>query len=292
MLRNTLTLLTLLCLVACGTPAEDRVIPAELPAAERDEHRKLTLDGADNFRDLGGYRTSDGKTVKWGVVYRSDSLADLSDADLAFMQRLGIQQVVDFRTDFEKAEDPDRIPEGVRYIERPVDVEGTAVKEMFEKISSGDLEDFDAEGILIEANRGFVRSFGEVFGAHLKSLTDSGNLPSVAHCTGGKDRAGFAAAVTLLALGVPEQTVREDFLKTNAYTADKIEKYMWLIRVGSFFRTDPEKVRPLLGVEPSYIDAALDTMKAEYGSIDNYLREGLGLSDADRAKLRANLLEG
>ncbi len=290
--RFSLLVASVMLLTACDTPLESRVIPAQISADARETHRKLQLDGADNFRDLGGYRSSDGRTVKWGLVYRADALSDLSDTDMAFLERLQIKQVVDFRTSFEKNEDPDRIPNTIRYVERPVDVEGTAVKELFEKISSGDLADFDARKTLIEANRGFVRGFTGVFGPYLRSLAEADNLPSVAHCTGGKDRAGFAAAVTLLALGVPEATVREDFLKSNIYTADKIEKYIWMIRLGSLFRTDPEQVRPLLGVEAAYIDAAFDTMKSEYGSIDNYLREGLGLSDALREKLRNNLLEG
>ncbi len=288
-------LMMMLGLAACGgsaPPAAERVIPAQADVASRADHRKLAFDGAENFRDLGGYQTADGRTVKWGLVYRSDSLAELSDADLAFIQRLGVQQIVDFRTGFEKEEDPDRIPEGVRYVERPVDVEGTAVKELFEKISSGDIGDLNAVELMETGNRAFVTDQQHVFGPHLKSLVDPANLPSVAHCTGGKDRAGFAAALTLLALGVPEETVIDDFLLTNVYTADKIEKYVWMIRLGSFFQTDPEPIRPLLGVERSFIVAAIDQIKADYGTVDNYLREGLGFTDAELQQLRDNLLEG
>ncbi len=278
-------------LIACSQSAQERVIPAQLsePSA-REAHRKLSFDGADNFRDLGGYQTTDGRTVKWGLVYRSDALSDLSQEDRAFMQRLGIATVVDFRTPYEKQEDPDQLPASVHYVERPVDVEGTAVKQLMETITSGELEGFNARQVLIDANRGFVRSFTPVFGAHLKSLIEPNTLPVVAHCTGGKDRAGFAAALTLLALGVPEQTVIEDFLKTNTYTEDKIEKYVWMIRLGSFFKTDPDLIRPLLGVEEVYIQTAIDTIKQDYGSIEAYLMQGVGMSEADLAKLRSRLL--
>ena len=293
-MRNQLTLLAMIVfLVACGGegPASKRQIPALLPEGEREEHRKLAMDGAQNFRDLGGYETADGRRVKWGLVYRSDSLADLSDEDLAFIQRLGMQQIVDFRTGFEKREDPDRIPEGVRYVERAIEVDGTAVKELFTKISSGDIDDLKPRELLENGNRAFVTDQIEVYRAHMHSLLDTNNLPSVAHCTGGKDRAGFAAAITLLALGVPEEKVVEDFLLTNVYTEDKINRYVWMIRLGSFGRTDPEKVRPLLGVEESYIRAAIDEMKMQYGSIDNYFIDGLGLSAAQLQTLRDNLLE-
>lgn len=295
MIKHILILLMLSCLFACGNsiePADQRVMPIDIAGDQRETYRKLAMDGADNFRDLGGYQTSDGKTVKWGMLYRSDSLADLSEQDLAFIQRLKVKQIVDFRTPFEKNEDPDRIPAGIQYVEREIDVEGTAVKELFEKISSGDIDDLNAVELMENANRAFVSSQQQVYGPHLKSLLDDNNIPSVAHCTGGKDRAGFGAAITLLALGVPEETVINDFMLTNVYTADKINKYIWMIRLGSLFRTDPELIRPLLGVERSFIVAALDQMKAEYGSIDNYFRQGLGLSDEQLNRLRERFLEG
>ena len=294
-MKNIFILLMLSFLFGCGDaidPADQRIRPIDIAIDQRETYRKLAMDGAENFRDLGGYQTRDGKTVKWGMLYRSDSLADLSEQDLAFIQRLNVKQIVDFRTPFEKAEDPDRIPTGIQYVEREVDVEGTAVKELFEKISSGDIEDLNAVELMENANRAFVSSQQSVYGPHLKSLLDDNNIPSVAHCTGGKDRAGFGAAITLLALGVPEETVINDFMLTNVYTEEKINKYIWMIRLGSFFRTDPEKIRPLLGVERSFIGAALDQMKAEYGSIDNYFRQGLGLSDNELLRLREKFLEG
>lgn len=285
------TAVAMLMLVACSQSAGDRIIPSQLDEPDaREEHRKLNFDGADNFRDLGGYETRDGRTVKWGLVYRADALSDLSKEDQAFIQRLGIKTVVDFRTPYEKQEDPDQLPPSVNYVERPVDVEGTAVKQLMETITSGELEGFDARKVLIDANRGFVRSFTPVFGAHLKSLIEPQSLPVVAHCTGGKDRAGFAAALTLLALGVPEETVVKDFLKTNIYTEDKIEKYVWMIRLGSFFKTDPDLIRPLLGVEEVYIQTAIDTIKQDYGSVEAYIKQGVGMSDAELSRLRSSLL--
>jgi len=292
--RASLCIILIFSLSACsgstGEP-DQRVIPAQVAAEKRDQHRKLAMDGADNFRDLGGYKSSDGRRVKWGLLYRSDSLHELSDDDMGFIQRLGIRQIVDFRTTFEKQEDPDRIPEGVNYVERAIDVEGTAVKQLFEKISSGDIDDLKPRELLQNANRAFVTDQRHVYGPHLKSLLDDHNIPSVAHCTGGKDRAGFGAAITLLALGVPEETVISDFMLTNQYTQSKIEKYIWMIRLGSFFRTDPEKIRPLLGVERSYIAAALDQIKRDYGTVRNYIRQGLGMSDTEIQLLKNKFLE-
>jgi protein-tyrosine phosphatase len=113
----------------------------------------------------------------------------------------------------------------------------------------------------------------------------------VFHCTGGKDRAGFAAALALLVAGVPRETVIQDFMRTNEYTAGYIDRNLWIVRAVSLFRTDPDRIRPLLGVERAYIEAALDTIDSRYGSLDRYLHEGLGLDDTTLASIRHNLVE-
>jgi protein-tyrosine phosphatase len=113
----------------------------------------------------------------------------------------------------------------------------------------------------------------------------------VIHCTAGKDRAGMGAALILLALGVPEEMVMEDFLLTNVYTEAKIQRQLTFIWLVSLFRSNPVAVRPLLGVEPRYLHAGLDAMRERNGSIDAYLRDTLGLTDEKRERLRASLLE-
>src|SRR4029450_8662542 len=111
-------------------------------------------------------------------------------------------------------------------------------------------------------------------------------LPALVHCTAGKDRTGFAAAVVLRTLGVPEETVYEDFMLTNTYTASQIERTLWIIRLVSLFRTDPEKVRPVLGAERAYLEAAFDEIRKDYGSFDEYRRKALGFDDAETAAFR------
>jgi protein-tyrosine phosphatase len=111
------------------------------------------------------------------------------------------------------------------------------------------------------------------------------------HCTAGKDRTGFAAAAVLRTLGVPLETVYEDFLLTNHYTAAEIERTLWIIRLVSLFRTDPEQVRPVLGVERAYLEAAFGAIDEQYGSFDTYRRDALGLDDAETAAFRRLALE-
>jgi protein-tyrosine phosphatase len=160
-----------------------------------------------------------------------------------------------------------------------------------ERISSGDIDAMDLRQLLIDANRLFAGRFAPQYAAMFDRITRPENLPALVHCTAGKDRAGFASALILRTLGVPMETVTEDFLLTNHYTAAKVERMLLMIRVFSFFRTDPERVRPVLGVEPAYLEAAFDEIDTRYGSFDRYRREALGLDDARLDAFRELALE-
>jgi protein-tyrosine phosphatase len=254
--------------------------------------RLLPLEGAHNFRDLGGYPTSDGRHVRWGQLFRSDALAELTDDDLAYVSELGIALVCDFRGPGERESEPDRLPSDpapeVALLPIADDlVDPNAIRESLE---SGDLGDLDFAGVLIEGNRRFATQFADRYRVMFDRILSSGGTPALVHCTGGKDRAGFASAMLLSALGVPRETVFRDFLATNVYTAEFIESTLRMIRFASLFRVDPERVRPMLEVHPAYLQAAFDVIDEQYGSLARYQREALGL-DAERLdRLRAMLL--
>lgn len=255
--------------------------------------RHVALEGAHNFRDLGGYATEDGRRVRWGLFYRSDALSELSDADLGKLGALGIKLVCDFRSAEEKAEAPDRLPPGAppEQVELPILDESFSPIAFREKILSGELGDTDLRALMIEGNRLFATRYAERYAAMFERLTQPARLPALVHCTGGKDRTGFAAAVVLRTLGVPEATVYEDFLLTNHYTAERIERMLWMIRFASLFRTDPEQVRPVLGVERAYLEAAFAEIEKQYGGFEAYRRDALGLDDAETAAFRQLALE-
>lgn len=254
--------------------------------------RLLPLEGAHNFRDLGGYETRDGRFVRWGKIYRSDELSGLTDVDVASMAKLGVRWLCDFRSDEERAESPDRLPsESPPEVERLVITDGDwSAVELRRKILAGDIDDLDAVELMKEANRGFATIFRDRYTVMLDRLARGDTLPALIHCTGGKDRAGFGSAVVLLALGVPRETVMDDYLLTNHYTHARIERALLLIRFGSLFRTDPERVRPLLGVHRDFLQAAFDVIDRDFGSDEAFLREGLELSESQRSTLREALL--
>ena len=254
--------------------------------------RLLPLEGAHNFRDLGGYPTRDGRRVRWGRIYRSDHLGDLSDDDLAYLERLGIRTVCDFRGSAERENDPDRLGASgePRSVNPAISDDRFAVDELQSRILSGDLGDLDFANLLVEGNRAFARDYHEQYSEYLALFEDDANLPIVFHCTAGKDRAGFAAVLILTALGVPEETAVRDYLLTQPYTQAHIESTLRMIRFVSLFRTDSERIRPLMGVEPAFIQAGIDAAVEDHGSLDTYLENALGFGPERRAHLRERLL--
>ena len=278
--RASVLLVCTIGLFACS----DHELYVGMPAHV--ERRHVVLEGAHNFRDLGGYPAADGRSVRWGLFYRSDALADLTDADVDKVAGLGLKLVCDFRGPDEKAAAPDRLPaeNPPQVAELEIDVGAAQLRE---KIFSGDLDDFD----LVDANRQFAKQYVAQYAAMFERITREQNQPVLVHCTGGKDRAGFASALILRSLGVPLETVFEDFLLTNHYTADRIDRGVRVVRLLSLFRADEAKLRALMGVERENLEAAFESIDAEWGSFDAYRREGLGVSDADLLAFRDMALE-
>jgi len=255
---------------------------------QSEEYRLLPMDGAFNTRELGGYKTTDGKSVKWGMLFRSDKLSDLSENDQLYLQSLGIKRIVDFRSEAEKTEDPNIIPEGINYIETPINVDG-AMRSKIEAVLKGETKK-EIKSFLVDANKEFVTNYTSVYEDFLRGLIDEDG-PTLFHCTAGKDRAGFAAAITLIALGVSKEDVIEDYMKTNIFTKDKIDEMIDKIKLMSLYQADAEILRPLIGVERIYIETAFKTAEEKYGSLENFIREGLNISDEEIQILRNKFVE-
>ena len=266
---------------------EMKIIHKDNIAYQSEDHRKIVLDGTSNTRELGGYKTEDGRSLKWGVLYRSDKLSELTDADQEYLLQLGIKRVIDFRSSEEKQNEPDQLPSTLKYIEMPIEADG-AIRPKVEAILKGDLNE-DVGAILVETNKEFISDFSGVYKGFIESLIEN-QEPTLFHCTAGKDRAGFAAALVLLAVGVPEKIVIEDYMKTNKYTEETIQDYINKINLYSLGSVDAEILRPLLGVEERFIRAALDEIKQKYGSVENFIRDDLKIRDESIVELKNFLL--
>ena len=261
---------------------------ASLVTAER----RLPLQGPDNFRDLGGYATADGHHVRWGRLYRSNDLSGLTRDDLEYLSRIGLRLVCDFRSDGERRQKPDRViePEPPLGLDLPVDLEGVDPGVLREKIRTGGIAALGVEKLMNKAYRSFVSDYSARWAAMLRRLARPDSLPALVHCTSGKDRTGFAAALVLFSLGVPEETVFEDYLMTNHYRAAFQRFVLRWVPLYSFFRTEPDDLLPLLEARREYLQASLDAIDELHGSLEAYLEHELGVTPEIRAALRENLL--
>ena len=251
--------------------------------------RRVPLRGAVNFRDLGGYETHDGRRIKWDHIFRSDNLARLKDQDQDLIKKIGIKLVCDLRTPSEVKKGPDRLPDdgSIEYLHLPITHrEGDSVSVM-EKIRKGDIEWISEEFM----TSGYIKNidgFPEIWGRLFSRLVEPYSRPMVFHCTGGKDRAGTCAALILLALGIPEETVVYDHQLSNVYIAKLLEK------IYDHFRSigiDPEKVAPYFIAPKASIIALLDHIREIYGSAANYLETKAGVSSETLSRLKQELLE-
>ncbi|MEU3062229.1 tyrosine-protein phosphatase [Streptomyces subrutilus] len=272
--------------------------PAAVPRDRvADPGRPVPLQGAVNVRDLGGYRTYTGGLVRQGLVYRSDALGRLTDADVATLAGLRLTGVVDFRIPTEVQYDgADRLPAGLSPTARPVSDLGLYAT-LVTAIGSGDpatqermLGGGRAEAYMRDIYRTFVTSPENraQFAATLREVAD-GRGPLLVHCTSGKDRTGWLAYVLLRALAVPEDRAASDYLASNTYRA----AYDAALRAGlkqSGRMQNPDLLIPLQEVRTDYLAAATDRMEADYGGFYRYLTEGLGLDLRTLARLRARMV--
>jgi protein-tyrosine phosphatase len=259
--------------------------------------RHVSLEGAVNVRDAGGYRSVHGREVVRGRLFRGDSLSQLTGPDHGRLEQLGLRTVIDFRTPGEiLLSGPDRLPYGVELAQLPVS--GGDLGSIYELIASGDhdqqrrmLGGGRAASFMVEMNRAFVTDARqrEAFGAALRLMCAAERLPLLYHCTGGKDRSGWMTAIVLTALGVPRELVLRDYLLSNDFHRTGYAKLrLDLVKTGIV--RDPELLRPILELSPTYLGAAFEEADRRYSSFEEYLTHGLGVSDAMLAGLRRTLL--
>jgi protein-tyrosine phosphatase len=292
-LWTALSIFMLTMVVVQFVPAPALLIPAQLPAEQRNDHRLLNFEGIANLRDLGGYATIDGEEVAWGKLYRSATFAQASRADLANLDRLGLTAFVDFRSTAEKEEEPNRLPEepGFEIIDIPILDEGNEalVGDVMARIESGDFDGFDPEAAMMEANRQFANVFTPQISQFVRTVLDADGAPVLWHCSAGKDRTGFAAAVLLRILGVPQETVMQDYMASLEPALASRRNQLLLL--GLFKGQDAaDTLQVMMGVQEAWLEAAFTEIDATWGSFDNYVHDGLGLSDTDIERLKSSLL--
>lgn len=278
------------------------IIPDEAGAPVKTAVRLLPLEGGRNFRDLGGYETEDGKTVKWGSVYRSGVMHKLTDTDYDYLSDLGIKVICDFRESDERVREATKWGAGdINYMTfaDPAEEGDPRDNPMFAALLSDtstpeDVAQGMADGyfnIAMQEREGYTQMFDALAG---------GQAPLAFNCSAGKDRAGTAAALILSALGVPRETVVHDYSLSDDYVDymeefagdearreamnDPDNPYAFLMQL------PPEKLAPLMASHPRYIETSLGEMEERYGSVLGFIQTELDVTDEELTAIRTSLL--
>ncbi|MEW2069675.1 tyrosine-protein phosphatase [Streptomyces sp. NPDC007346] len=249
-----------------------------------------------NLRDLGGIRLGRDRRVRQGILFRSGQLSELApDRDRA-VAALGIRTVVDLRTADERQWSPDRLPDRARLFVADVlgDHPGVAparLKALLADPAGAEraLGGGRAEELFAETYRKMVLSPGAAaaYRAFLETVADPAARPVLFHCTAGKDRTGWAAAVLLMILGASRETVRSDFLAVNPAVRAAFAPYVQKFLDGG---GDPAVATAIVEVRPRYLGVALDAMDERWGGLDGYVRTGLRIPEPALERLREGLV--
>ena len=258
----------------------------------------IELAAVPNLRDVGGWATADGATVRRGQVFRSTELSKLDGDDEAAFTGLGIRRAYDLRTASERETQPDRLPDGVELVVCDVlaDHPGASAARMADVLADPSalvelLAGSDIPSLFADVYRGFltlpsaVDSYRDLF----TGLADAAHRPALYHCTTGKDRTGWATAALLLLLGVGRDDVMAEYLLTNAQLLPALQPTMDRFADAG---GDPGILEPLLGVRPEYLQASLDELDERHGgSIEAYFTDALDLGPDVQTSLRDALLD-
>jgi len=275
-------------------------VTQNMPEIQTESKRHVPLEGQVNFRDLGGYQTTDGRTVRWRQLFRSGRLANLTDKDVTRLESLGIRTVVTLLTaDDIEVYGPDRLPPGAKLLSLPIDIDAATelANRATKALKSGDFSQIPAE-LNPEIHRLLIHDGRDQYAALLREIVNPANRPLVFHCSHGVHRTGTGAAILLSALGIPWADVRNDYLLSNVYRREEVNKRLGQLRQMAAEKrgiqpgqVDMRNMEAFLIQQGAYIDASCDEMVRQYGTVDVYLRDGLGLDEQEIGQLRDELLD-
>ncbi|MCV6611521.1 MAG: tyrosine-protein phosphatase [Amphritea sp.] len=253
--------------------------------------RGLNLEGGINFRDLGGYETQDGRTVRWRTLLRSGHLADLTDSDINVLEALSLNHIHDLRKVDEQQRTPNRSLQATTFADYQMQIGSLA--RFWDYLDSGGLSAESAHQLVSQGYRKCVPRVTPKLSQILHSLLDNAGQASLFHCTAGKDRTGIVVATVLAALGVERQTIIEDYLLTLEYFDNRpllaiVEQHL---RDAGVTEWERSWLTPYISVHEENIVQFLAGIDEQFGSFDRFVNEGLGLSDQQVGELRDGYLE-
>ncbi len=254
----------------------------------------IQFDGLYNFRDIGGFKTNEGRVMKKGILYRSDELSKLSQNDMEVFHQLNIKIICDLRTEQEQKSKPSKIKSG----------QGIQVVTVSLQDKSQEFTHFEFFKFLVSKSNSinFEQLMKDMY--HSMAFINSSkineivtllslqkNIPALIHCTGGKDRTGFISAIIQLLVGVPYQTVMEEYLFSNDLIEPKMKKVEKMIKWMSLFQLSSERVKPILEVRREYLDDVYNDIITQYGDIETYLCKACKIQQKSLIDFKNLLLE-
>ena len=290
----------ILCLVLVFTFLLSSVaMAADVPSADEqaaaNDYHALGLTGVENARDIGGYYTSDGQyQVRTGLLFRTGNLHEATDTDVARLQELGVTKIIDLRNSLEILTAKNQDVPGAEYIHlSPMSIPNLFVMNtedwltILRAVKDGVMDTYMANMYRqLVQDPAAIKAYQQFF----REVLDANGAPILWHCKDGKDRTGIAALLLLAALGVSDEDVlKAEYMNTNIFKAEarqsaydkayKLTRSKWIA----------EEFQKYKGVSEKWLDVALNIIH-RYGTIEDYLRQVIGLTDADFAQLRANYL--
>lgn len=270
---------------------------------------QIILEGLPNTRDLGGYRTMDGKWILPRRLIRSGTLYEATKRDIQILEdQCSLGMVIDFRTATERRQKPDPVMRGIDNIFNPILDEKTVgiTFEDEEKQAEEEKKEDAVKGILLHASslggkpENYVDRLyedlvlnehaAEYYGRFFNLLLEADDRAVLWHCTAGKDRVGIGTALLLTVLGVDRDTIIRDFLKTNVYVKERADWFAGLVKEETGDNVLADCVHVLLTVSESYLLQAFASIEKSFGNMDTYLKEHIGITEDKRELLKRKFL--
>ena len=254
--------------------------------------RQLSLQGTPNFRDLGGYETMEGRCLRWGKLYRSSKLSNLTDTDINYINRLGVTLICDFRQIIEQELEPTLLGDNSLIQLASLPISPGSSRSFIENLHRGIISVDDAAGFMEQMNRDLVANHMPQY-AEMFRLLLAGDQQVLIHCASGKDRTGFGAALILDVLGVEEEAIVEDYLLTNKYLPleEEVERLSKQLTDHTGSGLSEEVLRPMLEVRPEYIRACFDEIRRRYESKEHFFETALDMDSIKVEELRNRYLD-
>ncbi len=246
--------------------------------------RLVFMDSIQNLRDIGGYQTKRGnKTTRWGKIFRSGKVNALSERDTVRLDNLKIKTIIDLRTNEEMANSPITYSKA-NIVRIPISLGN--LENITPRLEEGTIRKGDGIVFMQDLYLQYVANHSGEFAQAMDIFLNKDNYPILFNCTLGKDRVGFLAALLLISVGIPEETVMYDYMLTNDFI--NLQQYKPLVEQLSY--DAQEALTVLLTTNESFLGLALRKIEKDYGSVEKYLQKELNITEKEQNQLKEIIL--